>query len=224
MLNTRYSVEHSTLILRFPKPRRVLSSAVLGGGLRSCNFVLNHQIPSSLRGPERQVFRNPSRYLRTVATALGLKGRGVGLMTAVPMDRLVCVRREARNLWVEGFITVGTANAVRAGDPATADLPVSVGTINIILVTNVRLTSPAMVEAVQVVTEAKTATLAEAKVFSKVSGVLATGTGTDATVILSGHGPRVQYVGTHTRMGALISRAVVDGVLDGVRPQSPTAK
>ncbi len=211
-----FSVERSTLIIRFPQPRRVLSSAVLGGGLGLCEYILNHQLPSGLPA-ENWVFENPAVYLRTVARDLGLTGRGVGLMTAVPMDRLVCWRMQSRDLWVEAFITVGTANAVRAGDPATADTPVSAGTINIILVTNTDLSVPAMVEAVQVATEAKAAAFAEAKVISKVTGTTATGTGTDAIVIVAGHERRVQYAGTHTRSGEMVGRVVLEGVGEGLR-------
>jgi adenosylcobinamide hydrolase len=211
-----FSVERSTLIIRFTQPRRVLSSAVLGGGVGLCEYVLNHQLPPGLPA-ESWVFENPAAYLRTVARGLGLTGYGVGLMTAVSMDRLVCRRAQSRDLWVEAFITVGTSNAVRAGDPATAKRSGPPGTVNIILVTNARLATPAMVEAVQVATEAKAAAFAELKVISKVTGTTATGTGTDAIVIVSGHERRVQYAGTHTRSGEMVGRVVLEGVGEGLR-------
>ena len=211
-----FSVEQRTLIIRFSHPHRTLSSAVLGGGWHYADFVLNHQLPSGVAA-DSWVFKEPSAYLKGVARDLGLKGRGVGLMTAVSMDRLICRRMQSRDFWVETFITVGTANAVRAGDPATADTPVSAGTVNIILVTNAALTTPAMVEAVQVATEAKTAAFQEYKVISRVTGTTATGTGTDAVVIVSGLGRKACYVGTHTSMGELVGRAVLDGVTEGLR-------
>lgn len=215
-----FSVEQRTLIIRFAPPHRTLSSAVLGGGSQYADYVLNHQLPSGVAA-DSWVFTEPGAYLKGVARDLGLTGRGVGLMTAVSMDRLVCRRMQSRDLWVEAFITVGTSNAVRAGDPATVteadERPRSAGTINIILVTNADLSVPAMVEAVQVATEAKTAALAEAKVISKVTGTTATGTGTDAIVIVSGHGRQVRYAGTHTSRGEMVGRVVLEGVGEGLR-------
>jgi iron complex transport system ATP-binding protein len=170
---------------------------------------------------ESWAFEDPAAYLQAVAKDLGLTGCGVGLMTAVSMDRLICRRAQSRDLWVEAFITVGTSNAVRAGDPATVteavERPRSAGTINIILVTNADLSVPAMVEAVQVATEAKTAALAEAKVITKLTGTTATGTGTDAMVIVSGHGRQVRYAGTHTSRGEMVGRVVLEGVGEGLR-------
>lgn len=211
-----FSVEQHTLIIRFAHPHRTLSSAVLGGGWQYADYVLNHQLPSGMAA-DSGVFTEPGAYLKRVARDLGLTGHGVGLMTAVSMDRLVCRRMQSRDLWVEAFITVGMANAVRAGDPATADTPVSAGTVNIILVTNAALPTPAMVETVQVATEAKTAAFLEYKVISRVTGTTATGTGTDAIVIVSGSGREACYVGTHTSMGELVGRTVLDGVTEGLR-------
>jgi adenosylcobinamide amidohydrolase len=84
-------------------------------------------------------------------------------MTAVSLADLVAVRAASDQIWVEGFVTVGTANAVRAGEPATprplTNCQAHFGTINVILVTNARLSASAMVGMVQVATEAKTAVL-----------------------------------------------------------------
>ena len=38
-------------------------------------------------------------------------------MTAVLMEDVVTVREAHGRIWVEGFVTVGTSNAVRAGEP-----------------------------------------------------------------------------------------------------------
>jgi iron complex transport system ATP-binding protein len=147
----------------------------------------------------------------------------VGLMTAVPMKRLVKDREESGGMWVECFCTVGVTNAVRAGEPAyhsgrrsRCDRP---GTINIILVTNATLTVPAMVGAVQVATESKTATLIEQEVRSSSSRVNATGTGTDAVVVASSLKGRcrVHYSGTHTTIGSIIGRLVSRCIHKGLR-------
>jgi iron complex transport system ATP-binding protein len=148
-------------------------------------------------------------------------------MTAVPMTQLVTARYEAGPLRVECFATVGVANAVRAGEWGTKTAarqaePVSraPGTINLILLTNSHLSTAAMVGAVQVATEAKTAVLLDAGVPSAYSASSATGTGTDAVVIaceLKGRRAFYRYSGTHTLLGTLVARAVTHCVSEGLR-------
>ena len=111
-------------------------------------------------------------------------------MTAVSIADVVTVREAHGQIWVEGFVTVGTSNAVRAGEPVMLSQRnqrgTHPGTINLILVTNARLSASAMVGMVQVATEAKTAVLLHAKVKSWTGRSGATGTGTDAVVVVSG--------------------------------------
>lgn len=215
---TRYRVAQETLVIDLGSPRPVLSSAPRGGGFAKSRFILNHQVQSNpVAAPVSPCKRcNPARYLGRVAAELGADQRCVVLMTAVPIKQLVVLREECEGVWVEGFFTVGVTNAVRAGETRH---PTSVkpqpGTINIILVTNARLATPAMVCAVQVATESKTATLLAAKVLSS-TGSVATGTGTDAVVVASGDGPYLRYSGTHTRLGAMIGRLVGAGVSEGL--------
>ena len=119
---------------------------------------------------------------------------------------------------MEGFFTVGVTNAVRAGESIHALVEKDdVGTINIILVTNARLGAAALVSAVSVATESKTAVLLDKKIPTCSGNVGATGTGTDAMVIAIGDGPRLRYSGTHTKIGELIGRVVADGVSEGLK-------
>ncbi|MCP9473018.1 MAG: adenosylcobinamide amidohydrolase [Nitrospira sp.] len=229
-VSTGHRVIDRTLIIDLGGRRRVLSSAPQGGGVRLASYVLNHQVDGhnvTSNGRPRR-FGDPARCLRQLAARYGLRGATVGLMTAVPMTQLVTTRYAAGSLWVECFATVGVANAVRAGEwgtiPVTrrveAKNAVVPGTINLILVTNSSLSPAAMVGAVQVATEAKTALLLDAQVPSADSGLPATGTGTDVVVIacrLRGDGPFHRYSGTHTILGALIGQAVTHCVSAGLR-------
>jgi adenosylcobinamide amidohydrolase len=86
----------------------------------------------------------------------------------------------------------------------------------LILVTNARLSASAMVGMVQVATEAKTAVLLRAKVKSWTGQKGATGTGTDAVVVVSGDGPSQRYSGTHTILGELVGRVVGTAVTEGL--------
>jgi adenosylcobinamide amidohydrolase len=148
---------------------------------------------------------DPSRYLGLVAESLAAPLPCIGLMTAVLMQRLIVLREQWDNLWVEGFFTVGVTNAVRAGEPTVEPPALSTaGTINIILVTNAALPASAMVTLVQVATESKTASLLGNNVRSHSGLAGATGTGTDAVVVASGDELRLRYGGTHTKIGELV--------------------
>ncbi len=187
--------------------------------------IVNHQVPVNPMTLGRVVrkWSDPARYLGQLAMRLKAASPVVGLMTAVPMRQLVIDREQSGLVLIECFCTVGVTNAVQGGEVATHKGTTrrcdQLGTINIILVTNATLTTPAMVTAVQVATESKTATLIKNKVRST-SGrsCLATGTGTDAVVIASSlEGPcRVQYSGTHTEVGSMIGRLVARCVHKGL--------
>ena len=230
-ISTSFRLIPGCLLIQFNPPRRVLSSAVLGGGFCNASFIFNCQVSgppilkpvSKLESSAKDgCLPEARRHLKELARKLGLEGTGVGMMTGVKIvNNLTILRRAWRDLWVEGFITVGVSNAVRAGDPATYDegieSVVPTGTINMILLIGARLSDAATVEAIQVATEAKAATLIEAGVKSWISSRPASGTGTDCTAIVSGQGRRLDYAGTHTWLGELIGRVVSDGVLEGIR-------
>lgn len=222
VFRTKFWIRDRTLILDLGATRTVLSSAARGGGLVRARYVLNHQVPANpLAAPvSTQRWGDPARALHRIAASLGVAPRFVGLMTAVPLRNLATVREESDGVWVEGFLTVGVTNAVRAGEPAPAGTARSAarrhGTINIILVTNARLSHAAMVTAVQVAAESKASVLLRQRVRSSVSRTLATGTGTDATVIVRGSGPARRYSGTHTPVGAMIGRVVARAVARGL--------
>ena len=218
-MHTRYCVRNKTLIVDLGAKRRILSSAPRGGGLTHARFILNHQVVANPRadssGPTRR-WGDPARDLGKLAHLLDVDRHCVGLMTAVSLRQLVVIRETDHDLWVEGFLTVGVTNAVRAGE-RICEPQRAPGTINIILVTNASLTLSAMVGAVQVATEAKTGALLAAKVPSATGKGAATGTGTDAVVLACGEGPAIRYSGTHTRIGSMMARVVSRGVAKGLQ-------
>lgn len=234
-LLVKHRIHEDTLIVDLGSLHRVLSSAPRGGGFVRARTILNHQVPANPADrrndrpitPTTRQWADPARYLGRLAFRVKAASPTVGLMTAVPMRQLVRNREESEGMWIECFCTVGVSNAVRAGEPvchtgigrSSRNQP---GTINIILVTNATLTVPAMVGAVQVATESKTATLIEEHVLSSLSQVPATGTGTDAVVIASSLAGRyrVQYSGTHTVIGSMIGSLVTRSVREGLHRSS----
>lgn len=233
-VETSFRVEKETLVIDLGKRLAVLSSGPFRGGLVRARYLMNHQVAANplRRGAIRATCKGcyPHPYLKRLAHDLGARGDAVALMTAVPLERLITLRAEAEDLWVEAFLTVGVTNAVRAGDPATAIAAVNgrakPGTINLILVTNARLPAAAMIGAVQVMTEGKAAAVLAAGIRSR-EGTQATGTGTDAVIIACGagpEGPRLRYSGTHTKLGELTGRLIFEGVTAGLHRAGAVAK
>lgn len=162
-----------------------------------------------------------------IASKLGLQPADLTLVgTAADMDNLAVVTRQFGPFTVTALVTAGAkSNALRAGTDEGTNIEPSdppVGTINIIVLTNARLTDGALARAVVTITEAKTAALEDLKVPSSYTkGVQATGTGTDSVIVVSGTtGPKVTYTGGHSRIGDLIAKAVHQAVLEALEKQN----
>jgi len=114
------------------------------------------------------------------------------------------------------MLTSGLTNARRAGDPADYRR-IPAGTINIIFLTNARLTPAAMVETIMTITEAKCAVLSELKIKSTLTGKIATGTGTDAIAVVSGYGStEISYAGKHVLFGEITAKAVMQALKESL--------
>lgn len=204
------AVRDHTLIVTFPERYQVVSWAPLGGGVIEARTILNHQVDIHEPSPAE-----PDVYLDALARRLGVAFPAVGLMTGVLIERLVRKTMRHNSLEIECFATVGLSNALAAGDPATYEE--HLGTINLIIAINHPITPPAMIEAVQLITEAKTAALMNANVRSTVSNTLATGTGTDCVAFACPAGaPAYRYSGKHTKLGELLGTAVSAAMQAGI--------
>lgn len=207
--------------LALPAPRLVLSSAALNGGWVRANHIINMRVPENFTG-ERTGFQPPEVTLADYSRSLGLSGGVVGLMTAASLASLRQVSLHTPPATVTVLVTTGLANAKQAGEAAewrTIDRTApEASTINLILLTNLRLTRAAMVEAVMMVTEAKTVALAQLGVTSPTTGQMATGTGTDAVAVVNGWAaPVVRYCGKHVLLGEMIARATIQAIVDSLR-------
>jgi iron complex transport system substrate-binding protein len=121
-------------------------------------------------------------------------------------------------------VTAGVeSNALRTS--ADEGLFYEPGTINVVLLTNMKLTPRAMSRAIVTVTEAKTAAMQDLDIRSAYNPRLlqATGTGTDEVLVVEGRGKLIDNTGGHCKMGELIARAVYDGVRDAVDRQNGIA-
>ena len=221
-----------TLIVRFPEKRRTLSTT---DGFADAQIAINHAAQPELwmkLHEEMQTRHEPGGnvYVRKIqekiAKDFGLKREEVAQMsTAADMDNLAVVTKAFKPFVVAALVTAGAeTNAQRTGvDEGTnieGDEPK--GTVNILILTNARLTDGAMARALITATEAKTAAFEDLRIPSSYSkGVQATGTGTDSIIITTGiTGPKVTYTGGHSRIGELIGKAVYEAVIEALGKQN----
>jgi adenosylcobinamide amidohydrolase len=215
----RWRLGARTLWIVPDQPCRVLSWAPLGSGARIARLLANHQVVLD----DREALRAPRAYLARVVRVAGHDPRlTVAMMTGAEVARAGHAVAARDGVSVGAWCTAGVTNALRAGDRATVG-STHVGTINIIVIVNRPLAHGAMVEAVQVATEARVLAVLEASIKSVRSGAPATGTGTDCIAIAAplgatARGARVEpYCGKHTLLGELIARAVLESCARAIR-------
>ncbi|MBW1897810.1 MAG: adenosylcobinamide amidohydrolase, partial [Deltaproteobacteria bacterium] len=143
------------------------------------------------------------------------------LFTAADMDNLAITNLKFKDMIVYALVTAGVeSNAMRmAKDQGSFYEP---GTINIIIMANMKLTPRAMTRAIISATEAKTAALLDMDIRSSYDegACRATGTGTDNIIVVEGSGVELDNAGGHTKLGELIARTVYDGVQEAVKMQN----
>ncbi len=191
------------LALTLPTECRVLSSAVLNGGLAKAASFLNLKVDQNAPPP----WQAPEKMLANKATELGLPQPTTAMMTAASMKSLGHHIETRQGLAAECWVTTGLSNLRRVGD--AADEEPCPGTINIWLYVNQPLTDAALAEALMMLTESKVTALRDTGITSPVSGLPASGTGTDSHAVFCPHGESEQpYCGKHTLLGELIGRVV----------------
>ena len=209
------------LVICSSEPLRVLSSAVLNGGLTEAQGIINVQVPEDSGEDKNDAHWNAEKFLKTQVQNLGLSNsKVVGLMTAAKMKNVVTATRKYAKTTVTLFVTAGKTVAVTAGEPAASKSAEKHGTINIILLVNGNMTDGSMVEAHKTITEAKTVALRELDLRSQFSGDLATGTLTDTVAVAcTKKGETINFAGTFTLIGELIGQCVRECVKEAIYKQ-----
>ena len=197
-------VSPGALLWRFPAPRRAVSSAPMGGGMGLVTWALNVQVPADYGRTD------PAAHLRALSASLGLRGRGVGMLTAVD----VAGWRWAVEDGAAVAVTVGVTRPTWAAAPDDcsdeAVAGVGPGTINVVASVPAVLDDAALVNAATTVTEAKAQALWD-------GGVAATGTASDAVcVVCRAEGPAAGFGGPRSYWGSRLARVVHRAVLDGL--------
>lgn len=190
---------------RFDRPRAAISSAPVGGGTASLDWVLNVGVT------EDYARTDLDHHAGEVARRLGLVGTGAALFTAADVRRVV----HAEDGGVAVDATVGVTKPTWAADrddvhghrEGDAWLP---GTINVVVQVPVALGPAAAVNAAITATEAKVQALVE-------HGVPGTGTASDAVVVVWPPTLAVEpFAGPRSTWGARIARAVHAAVRQGL--------
>jgi adenosylcobinamide amidohydrolase len=218
------------VIARFAGRRHVLSTAShLGGCRNDLKWVFNHDC--TIDGHDQVILKAPTyaMHMAMIASELGLDPVwAAGISTAASMDNLSIQTQTYGDTTVTAAVTAGIdVNGGRVGDPADwhesggTFIPAA-GTINILLFISASLTGGALARALVTCTEAKTAALQELLAPSRFSSGLATGSGTDGTIVVSDAESEVYLTeaGKHSKLGELIGRTVMAAVKEALFRQT----
>ncbi|MGM0651537.1 MAG: adenosylcobinamide amidohydrolase [Bacillota bacterium] len=216
--------EAKVLTIELNGAARVLSTSHLNGGYRDdIRYIFNFcEIFDSPDDRCEMRAATNEGHLVSIAEELGLNPEvTTGLSTAAHMKHARPHSEHYRDFSVTAIATAGIdVNGSRVGDPACwheeGGVPVleKPGTINIFLLIDANLTEGAMARALVTCSEAKVAALQEVQAPSLYSNGLATGSGTDGTIVVcnSASPIRLTNAGHHSKLGEYIGRVVKDAM------------
>jgi adenosylcobinamide amidohydrolase/ABC-type Fe3+-hydroxamate transport system substrate-binding protein len=209
---------HKTLLIDFDQPMAVHST--LHGFKENISTIGNHYSPP----PYWRIGHSLGQEIigNDVRQTMGLDPEQTCfLMTGANMDGVSIQQASFKGMSVLALVTAGVrSNAVRSSrDSGNYYEP---GTINILLLPNMKLSPRAMARAVITATEAKTAALLDLDVRSTYlpRRYKATGTGTDNILVAQGTGTGIDLSGGHSKMGELIAKCVYRGVREAIFNQN----
>jgi ABC-type Fe3+-hydroxamate transport system substrate-binding protein/adenosylcobinamide amidohydrolase len=216
--NRIHDFVHKTLIIDFKAPMKVVST--LEGTRDNIMTVGNHYSPPSCWDLGHNIGLDGIR--ERVYGVTGNSSESASfLFTGADMDNLAIGREQFKEMVVFAFVTAGVkSNALRMSRD-TGDY-YEPGTINMILITNTKLSPRAMTRAIIAATEAKTAALSDLDIRSSYHPLdsAATGTGTDNMIVVQGTGANIDNAGGHSKMGELMAKAVYEAVREAVFKQN----
>lgn len=197
------------LTVRFAAPQRTLGWSLLHPGFAEVSDVVWVEV----RNRDLGLSIDPLDFLKVRLAEAG-REKALAFMTSRDIRQHHLSTRRAEDVEATCLTTVGLSNAERVG--ARKMRAPHAGTINTLVHVSVALTDGAMVEALSIVAQARTAAIIDSQDVEP--GAAVTGTGTDCIVIASPlAGPRRAYAGLHTAIGEAIGGAVYDATLRGAK-------
>lgn len=221
-----YICENS-IVVEFGVCRNGISTSDLNGGYKKdFKTAFNHYL--SQENIDFLENHSINDYLLRQSEILGIDSDfTTGLLTSAQMENACVVTKHYKNLEVSAITTAGVrVNASRAGDSASyyeenGEFHFDVGTINIIVLTNVSLEPGTLANGLVTATEAKTVALNNLRIPSQFSNGFATGTGTDGIAIFSNMESknRLSNAGKHSKLGELIAKCVIESISEAIKRQ-----
>lgn len=223
----RAYIYENSIVVEFGVCRNGISTSELNGGYKK-NFKIafNHYLSQeNIDFLENHSIKD---YLIRQSGILGIDSKfTTGLLTSAQMENACVVTKQYRNLEVSAITTAGVrVNASRAGDSASyyeenGDFQFDVGTINVIILTNVCLGPGTLANGLVTATEAKTVALSNLRIPSQFSNGFATGTGTDGIAIFSNSESdnMLSNAGKHSKLGELIAKCVIESISEAIKRQ-----
>lgn len=220
-----------SIVVPFQGERRVLSTCPLNGGYREqLKAVFNNDGNPGAGMACTMKADTYEGHMAIIAKEIGLDPEtAAGMSTAASMENVSIKAETYEDIRVTAIVTGGIeVNGGRSGDPASwyevkgKPVPAKPGTINIMLFVNTDLSEGALARCIVTSTEAKTAAIQELLAPSRYSMGLATGSGTDSTIIVCNTESEIQLTnaGNHSKLGELIGKAVKFAVKEALRLQS----
>ena len=217
-----------SIVIYFAGARKILSTSLYNGGYHDdYTAVYNYDAKQGAGMPCEMLADTYVEHMRLVSKRLALDPDKVsGMGTAASMENAVVETLSFKELTVTAIVTGGIeTNGGRAGDPADYYKPMpkpKYGTINIMLLLDCDMPEGTMARALVTCTEAKTAAIQELLEGSKYSNGIATGSGTDQTIIIANSESELymEGAGKHSKLGELIGKTVKNAVKKALAKQS----
>lgn len=223
---------HRTLLIDFKRPQTILSTS--GGYQEWIETIGNSYSPTPTWGIYHQLgFERSKTDIFKVLNLVEPEAEGPSsadarlanlMFTGANLNNLVVKSATYKEMTVTALVTAGVGgNALRSSKDTGAWY--EPGTINIIVLSNHRLSPSATARALITITEAKTAALWDMDIRSSQTPLPnpATGTGTDDIIVVSGEGTELTYSGGHTKLGQLMAEVVYQAVQEAILKQNGLA-
>lgn len=214
-LHKAYQMEQTSdyIHVLFNQPMRCISNGVVGDGIQwlkhFCNFHVSKKYNCS--NPKKDLHEWMEKYHIPPEQA-------VGLMTAVQLEDVAIVMEKIEGIEFLAVVTAGVGNAVDISKGHPANLPLQIGTINMMIFIDAHFTDGALVNGLMSATEAKVKALQDLKIMDPETKTLATGTSTDAMVLaVTQQGVQTPYAGSGTVVGKGIGHVVYQATAQAIR-------
>ncbi|MBV7504658.1 heme ABC transporter ATP-binding protein [Bacillus sp. sid0103] len=211
--DSRLHISQDFIEFTSPIPLRTMSSGVIGSGTGWHQTFVNRHVNKDY---------NCHDHRSEMASFLKSKGmepsETVGMMTAVILEDVIYKTYTSDTFSIFVVVTAGVGNAIDASKSEVHSYDKVPGTINTWIFVDGELTEEAFIQSIMTATEAKVKALNDLKVMDELTGTFATGTSTDSILIAATQrGERLEFAGTITPLGKLISKAVYQCTTEAIQ-------